>query len=305
MTDLLERLAAANPVRMDDLAPSIEDVWRKLDDSAPAQPQSRRPPRTIGILRRRGLKRLAAVGVGAVAAGVAVLVLGTTGGGPSSAFAGWTATPTGPASGETAGALDRCTSQLAGAGGGLSGIPAGGWQPVVTDTRGPFTAMVLQSGSASATCINGPSFTSTAANDTQASTGSQHNPSQHTLSGRAAASSAPPSVSVLGLGGSSSGPISQASQAQLTTSGGRQYTFVQGQVVAGVTRVTLVLSDGSNVQATVGDRSFIAWWPGSATTSSAQVGNASGVRTQQLTFTPLSAPKAARANSSHNAPSSP
>lgn len=299
MTDLLERLADANPVRTDDLAPSIEDVWRKLDNNALPQRQSTRLPGTIGTPRRRGLKRWVAVGAGAVAVGVAVLVFGTTGGGPSSAFAGWTAKPTAPARGQTAGALEQCRSRLAGAGRPRSGIPAGGWQPVLTDTRGPFTAMILQSGSASATCLNGPSFTSIAANDTQANGGSQH-----TLSMSAATGPPAPSVSVMGLGGSGSGPISQASQAHLATSGGQPYTFVQGQVAAGVTRVTLVLSDGSNVRATVGYGSFIAWWPGSADTSSAELASASGSTTQQLKFTPLLAPKAPSATGSNGASSS-
>lgn len=288
MTDLLERLAAANPVRTDDLAPSIDDVWRKLDDDPLPQPARRRAPRTVGTLRRRGLRRLAAVGVGGAIAGVALLVLGTTGGGPSSAFAGWTATPTSPASGETQGALDQCRSQLAQpAGGGPSGIPTGGWQPGITDTRGPFTAMVLHSGSASAMCLSGPSFTSAAA------TVPDSYLQEWRLGGSAAGGSARPSVSGLGFSVPRSGPIiSQALQADLTTSGGQQYTFVVGQVAAGGTRLTLVLSDGSNVQATVGDPSFIAWWPGSATVSSAQVKNASGLSTQQLAVTPLSAPPA-------------
>lgn len=232
--------------------------------------------------------RLAAIGVGAATAGLALLVLGTTGGGPPSAFAGWTATPTTPASGETHVALDKCRSQLAQPGGsGPSGIPTGDWQRGVTDTRGPLTAMVLQSGSASATCLSGPSFTSVAA------TVPDSYLQEWRLNGSAAGRSAPPSVSGLGFSVPGSGPIiSQAMQADLTTSGGQQYTFVVGQVAAGAARVTLVLSDRNNVQATVGDPSFIAWWPGSATVSSAQVENASGVTTQQLAVTPLSAPPA-------------
>jgi hypothetical protein len=89
----------------------------------------------------------------------------------------------------------------------------------------------------------------------------------------------------MGLGGIGAGPIGSASQAHLTTSGGQPYTFVQGQVIPGVTGVTLVRPDGSNVQATVADGSFVAWWPGSADATSAQVASAAGVTTQQLTFT--------------------
>ena len=215
MTDLLERLAAANPVGTDELAPSIEDVWRRLDDGPLPQPAARRRmPRTVGTLRRRGLWRLAGVGVGVATAGVALLALGTTGGGPPSAFAGWTATPTRPASGETQAALKQCRSQLAQpGGGGRSAIPTGGWQPGITDTRGPVTATVLHSGSASATCLSGASFTSTAA--TVADSYLQ----EWRLSGSAAGRSAPPSVSGLGVSVPDSGPIiTQALQAELTTS---------------------------------------------------------------------------------------
>jgi hypothetical protein len=62
------------------------------------------------------------------------------------------------------GPTPRCGSQLAQpAGDGPSGIPTGGWQPSITDTRGPFTVLVLKSSRASATCLSGPSLTSTAA----------------------------------------------------------------------------------------------------------------------------------------------
>lgn len=234
--------------------------------------------------RRQASRRLALGGVGALAAvgaATVAVVVAFAGAGASSAFAGWTATPTTPASGETANALAQCTSRLASSGGGQSGVPAGGWQPVLTDTRGPFTAMILQSASATATCLTGPSFTTTEANAAQGGA------SQHVLSDGSATAGAPPGVSILGLGGSSSGPIEQASQSQLTTSGRQPYTFVQGQVAAEVTGVTLSLSDGSNVQATVADGAFVAWWPGRADATSAQVASASGATTQPLRFTPV------------------
>ena len=262
--------------------------------SAPPVPEPSREwiaARRVGLVReiaapqrRRVSRRLALSGVGALAAvgaaTVAVLVA-FAGAGASNAFAGWTATPTTPASGQTTSALVQCTSRLASSGGGQSGVPAGGWQPVLTDTRGPFTAMILQSAGATATCLTGPSFTTTEAN------AAQDGASQHVLSNGSARAGAPPAVSIMGLGGSSSGPIDQASQSQLTTSGGQPYTFVQGQVGVDVTGVTLSLSDGSNVQATVADGSFVAWWPGRADTTSAHVTSSSGVRTQPLTFTPV------------------
>lgn len=253
--------------------------------------------REIGTpYRGRASRRFAVSGVGALAAlGAAtvavVLVALFAGSGVPNAFAGWTATPTTPRSGETASALARCTSRLASSAGGQSGVPAEGWRAVLTDTRGPFTAMILGSGGATATCLSGPSFTTTQANAAQGSA-SQHvlsnAASQHVLSNGSATRGQAPAVSILGLGGSSSGPITQAAQSQLTTSGGQPYTLVQGQVAANATGVTLALSNGPNVQATVANGSFVAWWPGRATATSARVKSASGVTTQQLAFTPVS-----------------
>jgi hypothetical protein len=162
-------------------------------------------------------------------------------------------------------------------------MPANGWQPVLTDTRGPFIAMILQSAGATASCLTGPSFTTTLATSTQGG-GSQHSLSV------GAASAGPPSISVTGLGSPNPGPISQATQEQATVNGGQPYTFLQGQVKPGVSAVTLVLSDHSRVQATVADGSLLAWWPGDASPTSAEATTGSGIATQQLTFTPISPP---------------
>jgi hypothetical protein len=244
--------------------------------------------------RRQVSRRIALTGIGALAAAgaaAAAIVIAFTGASAPNAFAGWTATPTPPANGQTANALNQCTSRLADAGGGQSGIPTGGWQPVLTDTRGPFTAMILQSGSATATCLTGPAFTTTAANATQGGG------SQHVLSSGSSAAGQP-SVSVLGLNGASTGPISQASQEQLNANG-QPYTLLQGQVDPSVTSITLALSDGSDVQATIANGSLIAWWPGTATATTARAASGSTVTTQQLTFTPISPP-----NAPPNAPAS-
>ena len=98
-------------------------------------------------------------------------------------------------------------------------------------------------------------------------------------------------MSVMGLSRPSSGPVSQASQMHSLPAGG-QYTLVQGQVQAGVTGATLVLSDGSDGQASVADESFVVWWPGSAHATAAHVTSGSATTTQQLTFTPVPLPKA-------------
>jgi hypothetical protein len=156
--------------------------------------------------------------------------------------------------------------------------------------------MILQTAGTTATCLTGPSFTTIAANATQGAA------SQHVLSGgfapvdqseswrsggTAGRPSGRPDTLMLELAGSSSGPISQASEQQLTVSG-QPYTFLQGQVQAGVTGATVVLSDGTDVQATVADGSLVAWWPGSAGATAAHATSGSAVTSQQLTFTPLS-----------------
>jgi hypothetical protein len=269
-------LRAALTERAHDVPAHVEERLRGID----YRPRSRALDPRVAL----------ATGAGLAATGGAVVAIVGLGAGTSPAFAGWTATPTPPAAEQTASARERCTSQLAGARGAPSSIPpssipATGWQPALTDTRGPFTAMILRSAGTSATCFNGPSFTTIAANNTQRDGGA----SEHALSGSSTAGSgagsSQSSTSVMGLGGNGAGPIGPATQSHLLTSSGQAYTFVQGQVVSGVTGVTLVRSDGSNVQATVADGSFVAWWPGSAGATSAQIASSAGVATQQLTFT--------------------
>jgi hypothetical protein len=254
----------------------------------------------------RGGGALAAVG--ASTAAVLVVVVGAR---APNAFAGWSATPTQPASGQTASALSRCAAQVARSAGGQSDMPAGRWQPVLTDTRGPFTTMILHSAGATATCLTGPSFTTTAANSARAGgwphmTGPvashPHTGSSHVLS-VGSATAGRPEVSVMGIPMPSSGPISQASQTRLTADGGQPYTLVQGQVRTGVTSATLVLSNGKDVQATIADGSLVAWWPGSATATSARASSGSAVTTQQLTFTPVAPPQAPASASSSSSSS--
>ena len=70
--------------------------------------------------RRQVPRRLVVSGVGALAAlgaATAAALVGFAGAGAPNAFAGWTATPTRSASGETTAALQQCRSRLAGAGG--------------------------------------------------------------------------------------------------------------------------------------------------------------------------------------------
>jgi hypothetical protein len=260
-----------------------------------ATPRRRRVSRGLAL---RGGGALAAVG--ASTAAVLVVFVGAR---APNAFAGWSATPTRPASGETASALSRCTARAARSRGAQSDMAAERWRPVLVDTRGPFTAMILHSAGATATCLTGPSFTTITANAAQAG-GSRHVSS--IIVGVASPAGRPDvlQMSVMGLSRPSSGPVSQASQMHLTAGGGQPFTLVQGQVQAGVTAATLVLSDGSDVHATVAGGSLVAWWPGSAHATAAHVTSGSATTTQPLTFTPVPLPKAPSPTTSTSSSSS-
>ncbi len=79
---------------------------------------------------------LGALGLsGAAAAAGAAIFLGSS---ATPAFAGWTASPTAPLPGQLAAAEQRCN--------------AGAGTPVLSDTRGPYTASIYADGS---TCLQG------------------------------------------------------------------------------------------------------------------------------------------------------
>lgn len=142
MTDLLERLAEADPVRADELAPRLEDVWRRTETAEPR----RFLPARGGALRRRPA-RWATLGVATAVAVAAVLVLGTSGHGLQNAFAGWSATPTTPAGGQLAAAQAACQQQdpqLRSA------------TPTVADTRGPSSLLLYADGASETACVTGP-----------------------------------------------------------------------------------------------------------------------------------------------------
>jgi hypothetical protein len=200
---------------------------------------------------------IGATATAAAAAGAATLVI-SLGAGATTAFAGWTPKPTAPAPGQLQGAQASCESGQS----PVSGLPL-----KLADTRGPFTFSVYADSQTSAACIKGPSF--------RAVTTSM--------------SSAPVSVpgaqivlsSARGRAPGGGGPSGGA---------GNAYSFADGRTGAGVSGVTLVLDDGTTVQATVGNGWFVAWWPGDHMVESAQITTPAGVKTQALNTPPQLAP---------------
>jgi hypothetical protein len=203
---------------------------RAIDYRPPRRPMRSWP--TVGV-----------VGVGGTAAVAAAIALVS---GATSAFAGWRAAPTPPRPGQLAQADQACGADLG--------------TPVLTDTRGPYTAAIYASSTTSDLCLSGngvsmsSSFTSAAPVNVAAG---QIHP---------------------GGGG-------------MRDSAGNALTLVDGRTGAGVTAVTIELRDGSSVQATVAGGWYLAWWPGSVAATNAQVTSSSGTSTVAFPSTPaLQAP---------------
>jgi hypothetical protein len=131
---------------------------------------------------------------------------------------------------------------------------------ILTDSRGPYTVSIYADSTTRNVCLSG--------NGVSMSSSST--------------SGAPGSVA--------------AGQIELDGGGtrdsaGNALTLVDGPTGAGVTAVTIERSDGSSVQATVANGWYVAWWPGTAAATNAEVATGSGTSTVAFPSTPaLTAP---------------
>ena len=192
--------------------------------------------------RRRRIRKLPAIGaLGATGIAAAVTAVVTLGSSAAPAFAGWQATPSTPAPGQLAQAVQACGQDLG--------------SPVLTDSRGPYTASIYGDSTTSDVCLsgNGVSMSSSSTSVTPTSVAA----GQIQLDG----------------GGTRDGA-------------GNTLTLVDGRTGAGVTAVTIERSDGSSVQATVAKGWYLAWWPGTVAAKNAEVTTASGIRTVAFPSTP-------------------
>jgi hypothetical protein len=227
MSDLLEQsLRDMLSERAAQIDPAVSARLRSID----YRPRRRRRPT---------LPALGALGVSATA--VAVVAVLTLASNAAPAFAGWSPTPTPPAAGQLAASEQACSANLG--------------TPVLTDTRGPYTASIYADATSSHTCLEGGSLS-------------------------IASSNAEPSQADVPAG-----------QVQLTGSGmknssGQALTLVDGRIGAGVTSVTIDRSDGSSVQATVSGGWYLAWWPGTVQATTADVTTSTGTVTQHFPSTP-------------------
>jgi hypothetical protein len=127
---------------------------------------------------------------------------------------------------------------------------------VLADARGPYTAAIYSQGDATDVCLSGDGI-SMSSNTT---------------------SSAPVTVPT--------GQLLQFSGGATRDSAGNQLTLADGRAGTTVTAVAFDLSDGSSVQATVTNGWYMAWWPGTATATKADVTTASGTTSVSVPATP-------------------
>ncbi|MGO9901975.1 MAG: hypothetical protein ACLP0J_20350 [Solirubrobacteraceae bacterium] len=192
--------------------------------------------------RQRWVPALPAVGaLGVSGTAVAVIAAVTLGSSAAPAFAGWTPRPTPPAAGQLAAAEQACSANLG--------------TPVLTDTRGPYTASIYADATSNHTCLEGGSLSIASAN------------------------SSPSAADI------SAGQV-QLSGSGIENSSGQALTLVEGRIGAGVTSVTIDRSDGSSVLATVSGGWYLAWWPGTAHATTADATSTSGTVTERFPSTP-------------------
>lgn len=254
----------------------VRDAFRRLSAEVPAaagdrlrlvdyRPRSTRVPWTVGAVSG---------GVATASVVVSVVVLG----GAPPAFAGWSATPA--AGGvQTASAAVGCQGELASPAAGPVAAPSGPWTTVLTDVRGPYAVVVYSDGNSFATCFSGPTFTVVTrrvpGGAVTSMTGSGGRASGETSFGSSGG------VGIVETGSGTAG-ITGMSESHLVQAGDGAYSMVEGQVASDVTGVTLVRSDETDVEATVGNGWVVAWWPGTLDAVSAQVKTPTGTTTEKL-----------------------
>jgi hypothetical protein len=221
MSDLLE----------DELREAFADRAARITPEASARLRAvDYHPRSGRLSSRRARGAVGALGLSGVAAAVGAVVL--LGSNAAPAFAGWTSSPTTPRPGQIA-AAQQCAT--------------GSGAPVLTDTRGPYTASIYADG---ATCLQGNGIV---------------------ISGGGGVNAADAPAGKIELNGAGE-----------SDSDGHALTMVDGRIGSGVTGVTITRSDGSSVQATVKNGWYLAWWPGSEHAVTAKVANANGTSTQSF-----------------------
>jgi hypothetical protein len=248
--------------------PALSDDWIAARTQHLVEEVSTPSPR-----RRR---RYVLTGFGGGAAAVTVTLVGLLGPWATPAFAGWTAQPTSPTSGQLTTAETACASlaaSLASAPGSTASVTL---PPLsLSDVRGPYSLLVYGTASP-ALCVLGDGLSSLhedgatigmsgAARKADGNTVVQQSSGSENSTTSPASSTPPaPGAAVVDIDNTA-------------VSDGQSFSVVEGSVGSLVSGATVLLSDGSSVVATVGNGLFAAWWPSQATVSSIQVTTTTGV----------------------------
>ena len=232
----------------------------------------------------RRLVRIAVPGL-AAALGLSLTLVLT---GSEAAFAGWSPAPT-PVSATAATIADQaCQARLATLAQAPGGVPAGTWNTVTSDERGPFTLVVYGDGGDTATCLRGPSVI--VVSETTANGGSASVSGSGQIAAAGTPAGSPRGWSTISGSTIGTGDVTHMAELHMASATQGPFTVVEGQVASAVTGVTLVLGDGQKVEASTGNGWFVAWWPGTQGAASAEVTTASGVTTEPLSTPDLPAP---------------
>jgi hypothetical protein len=217
-------------------------------------------------------RRYVLTGVGGGAVAVAAALVGLLGPWTTPAFAGWTAQPTSPASGQLSTAETACAS-LAAVFASTPGSTASATLPPISlsDVRGPYSLLVYDTTNPTL-CVLGNGYSSLHENGaTIAMSSTVGNSVVHLSSG---------SESVTKIPSSPTPPAPGAAVVNInntTNDNGQFFSVIEGSVGSQVSGATLSLSDDSSVVATVSNGLFAAWWPSQATVSSIELTTATGV----------------------------
>ena len=249
------------------IAPSVPD----LSDEWIAQRTEHLVEEIVAASPRRR-RRFVATGAGAGVAGAAVLVA-LLGPWATPAFAGWSAQPSTPSSGQLAAARAACSStasQLASVAGGAATSLA---PESLNDVRGPYTLIVYGT-TDPALCVSGSGMTTLHEDGGTISIGAATGGSSHQ-----SVTNSNGITKWQGSSGAAPSPGAAVMDLSFTSShDGDSFTVAEGSVGSQVTGATLLLKDGSSVVATVNNGLFAAWWPGQSSVTSIQVTTTAGVQ---------------------------
>jgi hypothetical protein len=176
------------------------------------------------------------------------LVLIEAGPGTTNAYAGWTAAPSQPTSGQLSSAEGTCQ-------GSTADWPQSLPPLVLSDARGPFTTLLY------ADALSGTMALCTAGAGLAERSGCDNTFSP------SAPEAVPPDFLVFKM--------------EVVDP---DYTEIAGRIGRAATAASVRLTNGTIVQVTIGSGWFEAWWPGRTGIHSVQVSTASGATTKSLNF---------------------